>query len=70
VQQQNKFCKRIGIQKRNSNGQSEGTTYLTIDTGMATYPVIIALQKNATFIAYLQQKGEKNFISYQHIVLN
>jgi hypothetical protein len=69
IQQQNKFYKRIGIQKRNAAGQNEGTAYITADTGMATYPVISPLQENATLIAYLNKKGEKSYVTYQLVGL-
>lgn len=70
IQQQNKFYKRIGIQKRNAGGENEGKEYLTADTGMATYPVITPVQNNTSLIAYLKKKGEQNFVAYQVVDLN
>jgi hypothetical protein len=69
VQQDNKLYKRIGIQKRNAAGVSEGKGYITTDTGMATYPVIEPMQGKTTLIAFLQKKGEKNYINYQLVNL-
>lgn len=66
----NKPLKRIGIQRRNEQGKSEGKDYLTSENTDASYPVIASVNENAAIIAYSKQEKEKAFIAYQTVRLN
>ncbi len=63
----NKFYKRIGIQKRTAKGMGEKKGYITPDTLTASYPVVSTLNENNSLIAYSVKKGDKNYIAYQLI---
>lgn len=69
VQVNNKYYKRIGVQKRSSAGASGAQAFITADTMMATYPVVAALKDNASLIAYTMNKAGKNYIMYQRLSL-
>lgn len=62
--------KRIGIQKRNVQGQVEGTAFITADTQMAAYPVVAPLKGNLAFVAYSVNKNNKSHIEYQILAWN
>lgn len=64
VQANNKPHKRIGVQKRSAAGIDEAKQYITNDTLTATYPVVAALQYNASLVAYALQKDGRNYIAY------
>lgn len=65
----NKFYKRIGVQKRTAEGLSERKGYITPDTLTASYPVVSTLNENYSLIAYSDKKAGKNYIAYQLINL-
>lgn len=69
VQVNNKYYKRIGVQKRSPAGTSGSQAFITADTMMATYPVVAALKDNASLIAYTMKKAGKNYIMYQRLSL-
>ena len=64
-----KSVKRIGVQKRTSQGVPGQKTFITADDITATYPVVLALDSNASLIAYSRKAGEKNYIDYQIVKL-
>ena len=63
----NKVYKRIGLQKRTADGNSQGRQYITPQTGNAGYPVVVALPDNSSLIAYTTKHRDKNLVTYQHI---
>jgi hypothetical protein len=67
VQVNNKYYKRIGVQKRSPAGTSGTQAFITADTMMATYPVVAALKDKASLIAYTMKKAGKNYIMYQRL---
>ena len=64
VQVNNKFYKRIGVQKQTGDGTPEGKTYITADTATATYPVIASLKNNQSLVAYSLKKGDQSYVAY------
>ena len=69
VQVNNKYYKRIAVQKRSPAGTNVAQAFITADTMMATYPVVAALKDNASLIAYTMKKAGKNYIMYQRVKL-
>jgi hypothetical protein len=69
VQGQDKACKRICLQKRTAAGVNYDQTYITPANGMATYPVVISVNKKSSLVAYTEKKGEENYIMIQGVRL-
>jgi hypothetical protein len=67
VQVDNKYYKRIGVQKRTATGDSQGQFFITEDTLTATYPVVEALDNNNSLVAYTLKKEDKTYIMYQRV---
>jgi hypothetical protein len=65
VELNNQYFKRIGLQKRSSNGVGNKISFITPDTSTATYPVISAISEKNSLVAYTVKRGEKNFIQYK-----
>ena len=65
-----KMVKRIGIQRRDAEGKSEGKNYITAEDSNASYPVIAAWNESSSLVAYSINKDGKDFIAYQIINLN
>jgi hypothetical protein len=57
--------KRIGIQRRNAEGKSEGKDYITPEDSNASYPVISPIDETSSFVVYSLKKGDKEYITYQ-----
>ena len=66
----NKPLKRLGIQRRNAEGKSEGKDYLTAPDTNASYPVVTPVNEASSIIAYTTTKGGKNFVTYQIVDVN
>jgi len=64
------LSRKIGIQKRNSEGLAEAKTYLTDDASFASYPVLSALDNNSALVAYTKKSGDKSYIDYQRVKVN
>jgi hypothetical protein len=60
-----KILKKIGIQRRNAQGKSEGNDYITANDATASFPVISALNNGSAIVAYSIEKGNKSFVAYQ-----
>lgn len=69
IQLDNKYYKRIGVQRRNASGITASQVFITADTLNATYPVIETLPGNNSLVAYTLKKGNKNYIMYQQVKL-
>ncbi len=67
VQVNNKYYKRIAVQKRTVTGINIAQAFLTPDTMMATYPVVASLNDRVSVIAYSVKKGDQNYIMYQRL---
>jgi hypothetical protein len=65
----NQLNKRIGLQIRTAEGTNIKTDFITADTLFSSYPVVSALDKNSSLVAYCQKKGEKIYVTYQRIML-
>ena len=70
VQVNHKYYKKIGIQKRTSDGISNMQAFITPDTMSASYPVITPLNEQASLIAYTLKKADKDYIMYQQVKTN
>lgn len=60
-----KMVKRIGIQRRNAEGKSEGKDYVTAEDSNASFPVISTINETSSFVAYSSKKGNKDYVTYQ-----
>lgn len=60
-----KVVKRIGIQRRNADGKTEGTGYITDEDSNASYPVITPLNESSSIVAYASYKDGKDYITCQ-----
>ncbi|WP_276502605.1 sialidase family protein [Terrimonas pollutisoli] len=69
VQVNNKYFKRIAIQKRSAAGKSEQQSFITADTLTASYPVVASLNKANSVIAYIVKKDKKDYVVYQRVEL-
>ena len=69
VQVNNKYFKRIAVQKRSAAGKSEQQSVITADTLTASYPVVASISKTNSVIAYLVKKDKKDYIMYQRVKL-
>ena len=69
VQVNNKYFKRIAVQKRSAAGKSEQQSVITADTLTASYPVVASISKTNSVIAYLVKKDKKDYIMYQRVEL-
>jgi len=67
VQVGKEFFKRIGVQRRNQREVLSGKQFITADTLTATFPVVMAIDKKVSLIAYTVKKQNKNYIEYQII---
>ncbi|MGZ5220921.1 MAG: hypothetical protein ACXWC7_12610, partial [Chitinophagaceae bacterium] len=63
VQVNNKYYKRIGVQKRTANGMNKVQAFVIPDTLTATYPVIQSAEAGHSLIAYTMNKAGKNYIT-------
>ena len=70
VQVNNKYYKKIGIQKRTADGMKKMQAFITADTTTASYPVIAPLNGQASLIAYTMIRADKNYIMYQQVRMN
>lgn len=66
----NNISKRIGIQRRTSEGKTKGKDYLTLAGTDASYPVIAAVNETTSIVAYSKQQKNKSFVAYQVVNLN
>jgi len=64
-----KMVKRIGIQRRNAEGKSEGKDYITAEDSNASFPVISPINETSSFVAYSSKKGDKDYVAYQLVSL-
>ena len=69
VQVNNKYFKRIAVQKRSAAGKNEQQSFITADTLTASYPVVASINKTNSVIAYLVKKDKKDYIMYQRVEL-
>jgi len=69
VQQAKNLNKRIGLQVRTAEGVAMGQKFITADSLLASYPVVAALGKNSSIVAYCRKTGEKNYVFYQRVIL-
>lgn len=70
VQVNNKFYKRIGVQKRSPAGTNEAEIFITPDTTMATYPVIALVDDHVSIVAYTVKKSNQNYVIWQQLNLS
>jgi hypothetical protein len=69
VQVNNKYYKRIGVEKRTATGVNKAQAFITADTMTATYPVVASLNDQASLIAYTVKKADKTYIMFQRVNL-
>lgn len=62
VQVDNKYYKRISVQRRTEKGIVNGGASITSDTLTASYPAIATLNNDISIIAYNEKRGEENYI--------
>lgn len=67
VQVNDKYYKRIGVQKRTGKGINESSAFITADTTTATYPVVSSINDHSSLIAYTIKKEDKNYIICQQV---
>ncbi len=65
----NGFSSRIGIEIRNAEGSDPVKTYITPETGNATFPTIKSVNKNAALVAYTETVNNKDFVKYKVVKL-
>ena len=51
---------RIAIEIRNADGQNPVKQFITSENGMATFPVIKTIDKNAAFVAYTESVKDRD----------
>lgn len=61
---------RIGIEKRNADGNNAVKQFITAENSKATYPVIQPINNNAVLIAYTENETDKEQIVYKKVVYN
>lgn len=64
-----KMVKRIGIQRRNAEGKSEGKDYITGEDSNTSFPVISTINETSSFVAYSSKIGDKDYVTYQVLSL-
>ena len=69
VQVNNKYYKRIGMQLRLPDGRELGKQFLTSDTLIASYPVIMPAGDKKAVVACTVKKGDKEHVQYLSIEL-
>lgn len=67
VRTNDKYYKRIGVQKRNAGNNAFTKNFITPDTATSTFPVISPTGINSAVIAYTTRKGNKDYVAYQVI---
>ena len=65
VESSEKPSKKIGVQKRDMNGNRLLNKYITSDTSLSSYPVVYGINESTTLVAYTTRKADKNYIYYQ-----
>ena len=60
-----KMVKRIGVQRRNVEGKSQGKDFITPADAYASYPVIAPLNETSSIVAYTSMKNDKDYVAYQ-----
>jgi hypothetical protein len=65
----NRYYKRIGIQKRTTTGNVEMEQYITVDTLTSSYPVVACINENVSVIAHLQKRGQSQYVMFQRLVI-
>ncbi len=70
VQAGNKVYKRIGVERRMVDGSGASKTFLTADTSMASFPVLAAISRQTSLVAYTIKKGNKEYICCQSVPWN
>ena len=65
VESSEKPSKKIGVQKRDMNGNKLSNKYITSDTSLSSYPVVFGISQATTLVAYTTRKADKNYIYYQ-----
>ena len=60
-----KMVKRIGVQRRNVEGKSQGKDFITQADAYASYPVIAPLNETSSIVAYTSMKNDKDYVAYQ-----
>lgn len=61
--------KRIGLQKRDAAGKSNGKIYITGADNFATYPVIAPLDERSAFVAFTRELDGKSYVDYQRVMV-
>lgn len=60
---------RIGIDIRNANGKNPLKQFITPENGMASFPVLKSIEKDAVFIAYTESLQDGDYVKYKIIKL-
>lgn len=58
---------RIGIEKRDENGNRILKQYITSETSQASYPVIQTVDENTVMVAYTQSSMGKDYVFFKLI---
>ena len=64
-----KVFKRIGIQRRDTDGKNKGKTYLTNTESFASYPVVSPLDGQFALVAYTTEADGRSYVDYQRVGL-
>jgi hypothetical protein len=59
--------KKIGIEKRDGDGQVIQKDFLTPDNFNCSFPVVTPVSSNATLVAYSEKQSGKNYIRYRMV---
>lgn len=70
VTRQNQLNKRIGLQVRTPEGANIKTDFITPDTAFSSYPVVSAIDKTSSVVAFCKKRGENNYIMCQRVVVS
>ena len=65
----NTSCSRIGMEIRNEKGNGPVKKFITSEMGVATFPVIKAINKNSALVAYTESIKGKDFVMYKRVEL-
>lgn len=69
VQKENKFNSWIGVQIRDGKGKIIRAEFITPDSSVASFPVILPV-KDAALVAWTMRSGDKDMVYYQMLYLN
>ena len=64
-----KPSKKIGLQRRSADGKAGDNIYLTDDDGIASFPVVAAIDDHVAVVAYTKKSGDRSYVDFQAVTL-